>query len=208
MPRWGPAWMTRGRSGEGRAGPCWRNRRALPSPSGQLPECGPHTQEQLRVGPRRGTAVLRWVPPSLHTCNLHPSCPLSSGPATACGQRPAPGGRVVGGMDAAPGRWPWQVSIRHGSRHRCGGSVLAPRWIVTAAHCVHRYRAALSTGPVVGAQGLCWGLWAAPGALLSPQLPVAERIGLDGACWCRSWLSHAGGWGAGGENYFSPAVQR
>uniref|UniRef100_A0A8C9FCA0 Transmembrane serine protease 5 n=1 Tax=Pavo cristatus TaxID=9049 RepID=A0A8C9FCA0_PAVCR len=63
---------------------------------------------------------------------------------SACGQRPAPGGRVVGGMDAAPGRWPWQVSVCHGSRHRCGGSVLAPHWIITAAHCVHRYRAALS----------------------------------------------------------------
>uniref|UniRef100_A0A8B9EBI2 Transmembrane serine protease 5 n=1 Tax=Anser cygnoides TaxID=8845 RepID=A0A8B9EBI2_ANSCY len=46
--------------------------------------------------------------------------------------------RVVGGTDAAPGRWPWQVSVRHGSRHHCGGSVLAPSWIVTAAHCVHR----------------------------------------------------------------------
>eukprot|EP00076_Gallus_gallus_P033538 XP_024999076.1 transmembrane protease serine 5 isoform X2 [Gallus gallus] len=69
---------------------------------------------------------------------------------SACGQQTAPGGRVVGGVDAAPGRWPWQVSVRHGSRHRCGGSVLAPRWIVTAAHCVHRYRAALSAAPAVG----------------------------------------------------------
>ncbi|NXL12394.1 TMPS5 protease, partial [Mesembrinibis cayennensis] len=56
-----------------------------------------------------------------------------------CGLR-AGAARVVGGTDAAPGRWPWQVSIYHGSQHRCGGSVLAREWIVTAAHCVHSYR--------------------------------------------------------------------
>ncbi|XP_066837492.1 transmembrane protease serine 5 [Anser cygnoides] len=59
--------------------------------------------------------------------------------------------RVVGGMDAAPGRWPWQVSVRHGSRHHCGGSVLAPSWIVTAAHCVHSYRRLHASGWLVGA---------------------------------------------------------
>uniref|UniRef100_A0A663E5G9 Transmembrane protease serine 5 n=1 Tax=Aquila chrysaetos chrysaetos TaxID=223781 RepID=A0A663E5G9_AQUCH len=56
-----------------------------------------------------------------------------------CGLRPG-AGRVVGGTDVPPGRWPWQVSVYHGSQHHCGGSVLAREWIVTAAHCVHSYR--------------------------------------------------------------------
>ncbi|XP_026719526.1 transmembrane protease serine 5-like isoform X4 [Athene cunicularia] len=56
-----------------------------------------------------------------------------------CGLRPGTA-RVVGGTDVSPGRWPWQVSVYHGSQHRCGGSVLARDWIVTAAHCVHSYR--------------------------------------------------------------------
>ncbi|NXD64337.1 TMPS5 protease, partial [Eolophus roseicapillus] len=56
-----------------------------------------------------------------------------------CGLHPG-AARVVGGTDVPVGRWPWQVSVYHGSQHRCGGSVLAREWIITAAHCVHSYR--------------------------------------------------------------------
>ncbi|XP_034476750.1 serine protease SP24D-like [Drosophila innubila] len=45
-------------------------------------------------------------------------------------------GRIVGGADATVGQFPHQVSLRHLSSHICGGSIIAPQVILTAAHCV------------------------------------------------------------------------
>ncbi len=49
--------------------------------------------------------------------------------------------KIVGGQPAAVTAWPWQVAlIRAGKNNAdgqfCGGSLIAPSWVLTAAHCV------------------------------------------------------------------------
>ncbi|XP_035389860.1 transmembrane protease serine 5 [Electrophorus electricus] len=56
-----------------------------------------------------------------------------------CGTR-AKLSRIIGGVEAAPGSWPWQVSLYYNNRHTCGGAIITSQWVLTAAHCVHDYR--------------------------------------------------------------------
>lgn len=49
--------------------------------------------------------------------------------------------RVVGGVDAAPNQIPYIASLRHSAtgNHFCGGSIIRPRWVLSAAHCTEDY---------------------------------------------------------------------
>ncbi|KAK7938533.1 hypothetical protein WMY93_001859 [Mugilogobius chulae] len=64
-------------------------------------------------------------------------CLLFTGSAaqlSECGKAPL-NTRIVGGVDAPTGAWPWQVSIFNGGGHSCGGSLINNLWILSAAHC-------------------------------------------------------------------------
>ncbi|XP_022329689.2 elastase-1-like [Crassostrea virginica] len=49
--------------------------------------------------------------------------------------------KIVGGNDATPHDWPWQISLQFQSStgsygHICGASLISPNYALTAAHCV------------------------------------------------------------------------
>lgn len=48
-------------------------------------------------------------------------------------------GRIVGGQDAEPHSAPWIITMQWGfaglTTHLCGGSIIRPNWVLTAAHC-------------------------------------------------------------------------
>lgn len=59
----------------------------------------------------------------------------------------APPLRVIGGIEAAPEQYPWVVSLQQGGEHFCGATLIAPYWLLTAAHCVDRFAWTLPSLP-------------------------------------------------------------
>eukprot|EP00057_Strongylocentrotus_purpuratus_P011161 XP_011665635.1 PREDICTED: uncharacterized protein LOC585547 isoform X4 [Strongylocentrotus purpuratus] len=79
------------------------------------------------------------IEPTESTTPTRQTTPLSFIPYEACGLRPALDiHRVTHGEDVTGlGEWPWQIALyRTSGSFTCGGSVITPDWILTAAHCV------------------------------------------------------------------------
>jgi len=57
---------------------------------------------------------------------------------------------IVGGSDASPGEFPWQLSQTWGGSHSCGASLLSSNYGLSASHCVD--------GSLPGALGIIAGL--------------------------------------------------
>ncbi|XP_061875886.1 acrosin-like [Colius striatus] len=138
---------------------------AAPQPRGSLLSC---SHRPLRRDGSSSKAQLD-SPLVPHTESPTPSirnqrlCDISPGAevlwaAASCGRqlKASSSGllRVVGGTNAAPGTWPWIVSLQRPwgkrTKHFCGGSLINPQWVLTAAHCFDKFRKIAKWRVVIG----------------------------------------------------------
>jgi len=62
-------------------------------------------------------------------------------------------GKIIGGDDAEPHAYPWQISLKNAGSHFCGGTIINERQVICAAHCVKGQVASFMT-VVAGAHKL------------------------------------------------------
>ena len=53
-----------------------------------------------------------------------------------CGKPLIQHSRVIAGTTVTRGSWPWQILMYFNGQMGCGGAIIGPRHVVTAAHCV------------------------------------------------------------------------
>ena len=70
----------------------------------------------------------------------HSLLPTDCGRVPLAAQAPAPVPSILGGEAAFPGQYPWQarilVSEGGNYEHRCGGTIISDRYVLSAAHCL------------------------------------------------------------------------
>ncbi|XP_058519821.1 transmembrane protease serine 4 isoform X1 [Ochotona princeps] len=101
------------------------------------------TFRDVKIGPGQRLDVVEVTENSQKLQVQNSSRPCLSGSLVSlscinCGQS-SKSPRVVGGEEASMYSWPWQVSIQYQKQHVCGGSILDPHWILTAAHCFRKH---------------------------------------------------------------------
>jgi secreted trypsin-like serine protease len=68
-----------------------------------------------------------------------------AGAGGSAAAKPLAGKSVIGGYVASISAWPYQAALTRNGKLHCGGSVIAPTKILTAAHCVNKFAPRLLT---------------------------------------------------------------
>ncbi|CAF1318222.1 unnamed protein product, partial [Didymodactylos carnosus] len=74
--------------------------------------------------------------PLIYTCDVTAPCGCSSKPVILSSSS-----RIIGGENSQIGSWGWIVSLQSDDEHFCGGSIISPSHILTAAHCINYFEA-------------------------------------------------------------------
>ncbi|XP_070128368.1 granzyme M isoform X6 [Equus przewalskii] len=62
--------------------------------------------------------------------------------------------RIIGGREAVPHSRPYMVSLQKAGAHLCGGVLVHPQWVLTAAHCLAQPESQLRLRLVLGLHDL------------------------------------------------------
>ena len=116
----------------------------------------PEAVRDLRAEPAAGAVSLRWRAPvdaaahEITGYQVRYRAVVDAHPAASAGPDVA---RVFGGDAIALGQAPWQVAVLSTgvsgiNAQFCGGSVIHPLWVLTAAHCVSNRRGPIAPGEI------------------------------------------------------------
>ncbi|XP_062841218.1 transmembrane protease serine 3-like [Trichomycterus rosablanca] len=115
------------------------------------------------------TVTLVFLPHTLKQSSISSSSALC-GEKWDCSITPAPTSSPTLPHLALQDQWAWQVSLQWKGQHVCGGAIITPTWIITAAHCF-----------INGVRPVCL-------PTLSQSFPVGST------CWVTGWgYTHEGG---------------
>ncbi|XP_042553013.1 coagulation factor VII [Dipodomys spectabilis] len=112
--------------------------------------CSDHPGAKRSCGCHEGYALL----PDGVSCAPTVDYPCGKVPILEKRNSSGPQGRIVGGRVCPKGECPWQAALLVQGQLLCGGTLLTPSWLVSAAHCFDKIHSWRNVSVVLGEHDL------------------------------------------------------